>query len=315
MSRGIELPEARLWDWLDNLGLPFRQPRGALVAEYGTRAKVWTNSPQDCFLPGRRLLPGASACSFHWREGDDPTLPPDEIEAAYRGADPTRRGAAEANLATVVAALTQGLGPAYDNSVSNTRAYSWDFGMGRVKAACFPPQLNRNSGENTRYRADPGSIHECLISIRTGWIAPIAEQERDWLRGGRRAVSLDPGMYAAGGQQAPWRRLLPEFGSRMPDGCGLSADGNGFVAVMGDWFCVLPKLALLRVERHVLTPAKGRGGVWLSLTHAPPGVVLRYPHRLELGRSSYHADALSAVARSLASALGVPLYEDVSEDY
>lgn len=44
-------PEVPLWDFLDRLGLPFREPMGDLVARHGTKADVWTDSHRLCLLP------------------------------------------------------------------------------------------------------------------------------------------------------------------------------------------------------------------------------------------------------------------------
>ena len=309
-------PEATLWALLDKHGVPFRQPAGALVATYvaqdGAQNIVWTDYFLDCVLPGVPIVPGASAFSFMWQEGSDPTLPPLQLSAHVRTArfsllDLAVDRRADRNLAAILRVLCPLLGRGAETPAVNTKARVWHLGQARIEATCFPPRLNWQFGENQHHLVDPGAQHEATVKICPGWLPDLKPVQIDWLRN---YVPLgQPFAPRDGSHFAPerWHRWPVGAGPIPRPGFGPSRDGGGFCTVVGDLVLAIPHENLREVVLDVATPARGCGGVDLVLTHAPAGLILHAPHRVMIMRAAYAPGALHREAEVLAHTLNLPL--------
>ena len=315
-------PEARLWDWLDGLGVPFRRSMGELLAAYGAADSPSVEGSLDGELPGQRLLPGASGYSFSLqrRWGGDPSLSPHTIYISYRGsglapAIDRMAGLVEANLAAIIAVLVQQLGPGCDSSDENRRSWRWDFGAGSVEADCIPEDRQHLLVVHPPYRDDPSALVTCTIAIRSAWEPPLTAEEHDWLKGFTPVVPLGPVKPGQFNRQQPWRRWWPEMGPSLPNGCGPSRDGKAFVAVSDDRFCVLPRETLVTLLRGVEYPVRWEGGVYVQLKHKPPEILPGYPdYVLKLGDWPFDPTIYASEARTLAKALGLRLDEQEHDD-
>lgn len=312
------LPEAPLWAFLDWLGLPFRQSKGDLVARYGTRHDGWSDHSRDCPLPLQPDWPGRTSAAFPWREGDDPTLPPERIELRFRSAVASIRDLAldrraERNLEAALRGLEPYLGQGIDSSVSNTKARRWDFGLGRIEATCFPSRLNRRTVLNHRHLRDPGSEHEALVLIHPAWLPDLTDADLALIADYMPVGPARPPLVSPYFVPERWHRLPPHMAG-LPRGSGPSRDGRAFVAVAGDFVRILPRADLLRLEHVLLTPARGSGEAELNLRHAPSHLALPHPHRFMLARDAYAPDALAAEARALSLALDLPVKAEVWSD-
>jgi hypothetical protein len=312
-----DLPEARLWDHLDRLGVPFRQSKGALIAAYGSVPVGWTTDLDDCILPGKPLLPGASPLSFNCWVSQDPRPVPHYLSACFRK-PPTlikrifsgRR--AELAFGEVKRALTRDLGEPTASSVSNTVACHWDFGLARVAATCFPPRLQRDFGPNRRLALDQEAAHEVSIAVEPAWTPDPDADQKQWLATFVPLQALAPS--AVPRRYLPWFRWQRATDNRPATGYGCSVDGCGFVIVDGDFAITVPINQISAVRRDVLTPAKGGGGVMLGIDYALPDQGSRQPYAVDVQQVGYHPDALKSEAEVLSRVLGVPLRESQQAD-
>jgi hypothetical protein len=317
-------PEAPLWTVLDQLGLPFRETRGALVARYGTRPSPWLSGFVECHIAATPLLPGLSDFHFHFgpqaSADNDMLVAPDWLCANYRVhsrlglADRLADRRADRNFADVDAALTARLGPGSPGVSSNTLERSWSFGRARLVARCFPPRLNQGFGPNTRHAADPGSATEASITINPGWLPDLTPDQRGWLAAFRPVGTPDP-LPPPGNWLSPplWHRWPDDLGPAPRSTFGLSEDGIGFV-IVSDLGLVraLPRGWLVDVHRSVITPARGSGGTTLSLTVLRSGRNQLPPESIAL--ASGPPGSLGPEAARIAKALSLPLTESLQPD-
>lgn len=178
--------------------------------------------------------------------------------------------------------------------------------MGRVTATVFPPRLNPSFGPNGRHRLDPGSIAECGIILRPGWLPDLTPDQIAWRRDFIPLGQPEPPFRGRDGRPDRWHRWPKTLGAPPRPDDGPCRDGTGFVVDSDDFVVALPRAEILGLTRDELTPAKGPGGVWVTLTHAPQGIALRYPHRLILALTSYRPQSLAGEAEAVAAALGLP---------
>ncbi|MGL4322151.1 MAG: hypothetical protein ACRCS3_14940 [Paracoccaceae bacterium] len=314
-------PETPLWDMLDTIGLPFRETRAALIAQHDLRPCVWSEGLQECHLPATALLPGLSAFRFNFGNTADALVAPDYLFAHYRAharrrlSDYVTDKRAYRNFADAAATLTARLGPGKDVSVSNTQSLRWAFGLAQMNLTIFPPQLQQKFGTNTRHAADPGSVTEASISIFPGWLPDLTVEQLHWLRTFA-AISI-PGLPPQAIWQGYdlWHRWPSALGPCPTTGYGPSADGQGFVFITHNGFCkAIPRQWLARVERLTLLPAKGSGGISLSLEYYPSGQMHLPCKAISLAASHSPQDDLASAARTLANQLALPLVEPVTHD-
>lgn len=304
-------PESPIWDFLDLLGLPFRETAGDLVARFGTRSCPWADTFRECDLPVTPLLLGLSAFSFQVLPGDDMSMPPNYLTASYRGAgfrltDVLRDSRAVRNFDQITGAVTRLLGPGCDVSSSNNLSRRWQTGIASVEVSCFPPHLNRCFGPNARDRLDPGSKHEAVIALTPFYKPPLSDEALGWLAAFKE--SGKPAPVPRPREVAPprWHRWPVELGPEPPAGYGLSPDGAGFVVVSNDFAIALPRASLICLRRVVMFPAKGAGWASLELGFTPAkGVRLHFETLLTAPPT---ADALRAEADELVSLLNLPLH-------
>ncbi|OYU17504.1 MAG: hypothetical protein CFE34_15330 [Rhodobacteraceae bacterium PARR1] len=272
-----------------------------------------------CLLPATPLVPGLSALSFLVRKGDDPTLPPDHLEARYRGPsrwfDRFRNRLAQRNFATAVQALQAEWGLGAETSHLNTLAREWRFGMAQVGVMVFPPELQTHVGLNTRDHRDPDGVSECRLLIHPGWLPPLTATEIDMARSFRVIGQVqDAGRWM---QLAPERRKrwLRAEGPVPRSGYGIATGARGLVLVAGSTLVVLGRADLIRISRDVTKPAKGPGGVELGIVHAPKAFPDARPHHLILASVPYAPSALATEAAELAAGLDLPLTQSACEDW
>ncbi len=313
----LDTPEAPLWAFLDRLDLPFRTPLAVLLAQHGQQPGS-ANWLSDCVLPGKTLLRGLSPFAVQVREGDDPTLPPVELVAAYRsGRTPTdwlmdRR--VYRNFDRVLQAVQAELGPGENAASSNTRAREWRYGMARLSVTVFPPALNPRRGNNVRYAADPGARHECSLRINPGWLPDLSAAQLAMVAEYHPIGAAMEPFFGRYHMAAPWHRWPAGAGPRPVTGYGPAAGGAGLVIVAGDLVHAIPRADLQELSREVLMPARGPGQVDLSVRYAPAGLTGVRPHLLVLARTQFERSALLAEGQALAAALDIPLRESVGND-
>jgi hypothetical protein len=296
-----------LWELLDVWGIPFRMTLGELVARYGSRPSDWSDGCDVCRVAARSPLDPFLATSWEaqFTEAFPRGRPPGYWTGFIRRSDRV-----DVNHEIATRTLTPILGEPIDSSSSNTRAWTWAFGLATVQTCVFPPELNGRFGPNRRHELVPGSATECSITIRPHWREPITPEE---LRDYHTSEVIWQGEF---GSALGWLtdgvpRQLPAGTEGDAPAWALRFDAASmqlFVRCVPDicWICPSRRLVSLRYD-HML-PAKGPGEVTLDAQLIVEDKSESSYRRMQLiSAPEAEHEAVLIAARKLADRLRLPL--------
>lgn len=293
----MSVAEQPLWDYLDDCGIEFRQPKSALKQTYGSHQHEWLAGSQMVSLASPRpFLNGlAYPISFQFDSGADLADIPRYFTAYMRQSDDIYQ-----NYNDAVAQLSALFGPGADVAATNVDARQWRFGLARVSATIWPPSRNPGLATNQRYQHIPGSMSECAIVVETGYcIAPHAAE--------REALSSYSELSAT---HPAYDTHLTGLSRRHAGQCqaGFGVDNNKRFLIRYDQaqtVQMLPIEWIQQVEYVQLTPAKGAGGISIGVAYQPPAY--SKPGFLRLLEAPFEPGAYRSVALNLSQHLSVPL--------
>ncbi|MES2033359.1 MAG: hypothetical protein V4466_04220 [Pseudomonadota bacterium] len=256
---------------LDSVGLPWRQPRAALIFDYGIQrhpAYDWDviEMPTRPPLVEGLLWP----ISAQAMRDLSPLMPATYLSGVVWFVDDV-----EANIRRAARQLEGALGAAKIARRYNTLHCEWRAGAASLGLTVWPPE---NQGEwassNPSHERDPRLRTGCHINIETGLVSALTGPELDWLRGWEAVATLSaPSGWpnaAVPESQLPFVREPPAGVDIPDDTIGRSADGEGLI-LQRRWLYVIPVVDILRFEVTRMTPAKGPGGSYLTIVCAVAG--------------------------------------------
>ncbi|WP_174301244.1 hypothetical protein [Caulobacter sp. S45] len=291
---------------LDELGLPWRETRAALMARYDARphpAYQW----DVVEVPGRPVSTLLWPLSIQVKPQFSPDYPAGRFSsAAYYGED------AYKNVDRAAKAMSTLLGPARPAVRHNTYQCEWRAGATSVRLTSWPPELQSPKLTNPSHEREPRLITACHVEVVTGFRPTPSPQEEAWLlsflaiapiRGDRRMQPEDVTKLAPMEAQVEFVREPGDHVARTFGLVGASADGRALIFCHTQLFVIpLDVVTAFRVER--LMPAKGGGGSWLEVickTGEP-----NWPRKTVKIHSADAPDALNDFGAELAGYLRRP---------
>jgi len=297
-------PEQPLWEYLDLIGLPFRESQQALIDQYGHRPVGWSDGLNYCeintsvpFIDGL-----VHPIGFQFQFSRDLIGHPSDFSAYVRLFDNNQD-----NFDHALRDITAIFGAGQTNSVSNTIGHQWKFGFGHINITTWPPHLNKRFGRNRRHEIISGSDTECGITIETGWRPGLSQSEKTALKAYTPIWDSDESPHYNG---SPLCRDLPETMTPMKAGFGLgqSEDLPILVRVWSKSLVeVLPLDWITHIDVHSLTPAKGGAECHLSARYRPYGQPSVAEMSLALAQDFSDPFAFTDLAKDLSQRLDKPL--------
>lgn len=256
---------------LDSIGLPWREPRGALIADYGIRrhpAYDW----DVIEMPSRPPLVEGLLWPISAQVIRDlsPLMPATYLSSATWFEDDTRR-----NIERTARQLEKALGPARIGKQYNTLRCEWRAGPASLTLIAWPPE---DQGEwrdsNPAHEREPRLDLACHINIETGLLPALTEREQAWLESCE-VIAASPAPAGWSGQAVPephlpFVREAPE-GFALPDGTIARAGGGEALILHRQGLYLIPAADIMRFEVTRMTRAKGPGGSYLTIVCAVAG--------------------------------------------
>ena len=252
---------------LDELGLPWRDTRAALMARYGARphpAYQW----DVVEVPGRPVNTLLWPLSMQVRPQFSPGCPAGRFSsAAYDGDD------AYKNVEQAAKEMSGLLGPARPAVRYNTYQCEWKAGPTSVRLTSWPPELQSPKLTNPAHAREPRLVNACHVEVVTGFRPTPSAQEEAWLssftaiapiRGDLRIQPEDVAGLAPMEAQVEFVREAEGYVTRTFGLIGASSDRRALIFCRAQLYVIpVDVIATFRVER--LLPAKGGGGSWLEV--------------------------------------------------
>lgn len=261
----------------DEIGLPWRESRGDIVARCGIRPHPAYGS-QIVPIPTRRPLTGDLLGPLYARADDGYAawLPITEFSGETSVGNDAR-----INIAAAARPLANRLGRAPILHHYNTITCRWRAGATAITLTVWPPDQQSMHFNNPAHDRDPRLATACHVAVQTGFRPPLSAEEAIWLSAfepllpAERAVTLQEILdqpaagYLLEFTREPALPLTPILGR-----VGRARGGEALI-ICSEQLYVVPADALLGFEVNRLTPAKGGGGSWLSAKFraADPGPV------------------------------------------
>lgn len=293
---------------LDEIGLPWRQPRGLLQERFGITPHTiygWPVVVPDTKHPlVSGLLHPISVQAF---ERFAPTLPAIYFTALAWVADDTR-----ANIAHVVEQLAPRLGAAKIGKRYNTLVAGWQSGAAGISLTGWPPEW-QDERKNPAHAVEPRLATACHITIETGFRSALSERETAWLKSFVPLAQIDPGTTVPLDIIAttPAMEGSLEY-VREPAGdlahvlgrVGHSADRQALIFCHRQLHVIAAEDIIdFQVERTL--PAKGGGGSRLLARCRTPAIGIE--HKDVSIAEHAKPDGITDMGRLVAEAMGKPL--------
>ncbi len=261
---------------LDAAGIPWREPRAALIDRYGVSlhpAYEWKVIEIPAAEP---LVEGLlSPLSVQVMPMYSPRFP-----ATSFSAEVWFVGDARANLRRTAEQLEGRLGPAQIEERNNTVECQWRFGSSLVRLMAWPPDLQdaRDPHDNPSHEREYRLETACHLYIETGFRPSPTPQELAWLESFTPVdrIRIDHETPADSSFTSPAeqselefvREPAPEHG-RLAGQLGLSADREALIFCHRQLY-VVPLADVLGFHVDRTLPAKGGGGSSLSVECRSP---------------------------------------------
>ncbi|MCO6392563.1 hypothetical protein GTW25_16175 [Aliihoeflea aestuarii] len=301
---------------LDEIGLPWREPRGIVEARFGVSSDPFYRWEVISFDTATPIVPGLlrplSAQTFL-------NLAP-HLPITTFGGEVWFEDDARVNLRRTARSLGERLGPAPIGRQYNTIRCEWKAGAASIGLITWPPRWQSPALLNEAHERDPRLKTACSISIRTAFRPPLSAREQAWLDDFEPVAALGVGPRVAIGsvKNTPANEVDLEYVREPPadvapffDKLGHSRDRRALIFCDYQLF-VIPNEDIIAFEIERLQRAKGPGGSSLYVvcrTTCPKVSSQRV--RIMAGSKP---DALNDIGRTIATALDRPLvigeYED-----
>lgn len=293
---------------LDEIELPWRLTREALVRHYGIRSHAAYRWDVIEIETARPIVDGLIwPLSAQASQRCSPFLPATRFTGAtWFDAD------ARGNLRRTAEGIAARLGEAPIEQRYNTVQCEWAAGAAALRLTAWPPELQSGSLANPAHERDPRLVTACLLEIETGFRPDATPEELAWLRGfvpiapiaGDRRMTPDAVRKLSPPEsELEFVREPPADLGRVFGRVGRSADGAALIFCHTQLY-LIPSAQVLEFRVERMLPAKGGGGSWLE-AECRTGYGDVPAKRVVVARADGPED-LNDLAAALSIALGKP---------
>ena len=293
---------------LDEIGLPWREPRGEVEARCGRRPDSFYRR-DAVFFDTATPLPGFIA---PWKAEVFENFAPDLPIAHFSGLV-WFEDDAHTNLRRTASQLSQRLGSVEIGQRYNTLACEWRSGTASLGLIAWPPQWQSTSLRNDAHEREPRLVTACRVNLTTGFRLPLSEREEEWVGDLRSLVPAVPvqtvpmariAQTAPGETELEYARDPGKHLATVHGRLGCSARREALIVCTHQLF-VVARGDVLGFDVIRLLPAKGGGGASLRARcrTSCPGVAFKTITLTQHGEP----DGLNEVARQLGDLFDRPV--------
>jgi len=264
-------------DLLDAVGLPWREPSGALESRVGVSGHpVFDETvlafPDVVLVPGLLwpITTGAGRTPPDGRRADLPKV----SFAGYVWLSADARG----NIERTAASLAERLGPTTIERDGNVLGGGWAAGPAAIRLTVFPPEWQDPGGYNIYTAREPRYREACSVGIDTGFRPPLTDEERGWIDGFTAIGTLHGGATTAEqlrdtpavGHALEYVREPPVRTAHLLRRIGHAPERRALIFCAEQLF-VVPAADIVGFRADRMRPAKGSGGSSLVVECRGPG--------------------------------------------
>lgn len=292
---------------LDDLGLPWREPRAAVEARFGVREDTFYQRGVVAFEEATRP-PGFLS---PWQTDVFERYAPDMPVVRFSGLVWFGDDAGD-NLDRTADWFARRLGPALIGQQYNTLVCGWQSGAASLELQAWPPAWQSSDRRNDAHAREPRLVTACHVSMLTGFRRPLSAEEEVWLSGFRpvattrailRSASTDIGEMAPGDTEVEYARDPGHWLPTVQGLVGLS-DGPEALILCTHQLFVVAAADILGFEVLRLLPAKGGGGSTLMVRCRTtcPGIPYKTLHVVQ----AHDPDEVTSLGHRLAAVFDRP---------
>ena len=177
---------------LDDLGLPWREPRASVELLYGIREDPLYQRKVVFFEDAERPNGFIQSWQADVFERYAPEMPVVRFSGiAWFGPD------ADDNLRRVAEPFAQRLGHAPIGQQYNTLVCGWRSGAASLGLQAWPPAWQSRDLKNDAQAREPRLVTACRVTLLTGFRLPLSALEEEWLAGFRPLAATGPMLRSA----------------------------------------------------------------------------------------------------------------------